>query len=218
VGWEIFEREAHGYEDWYETSHGRRAALAEEALLSWLLNGFPETRTVLEVGCGSGHFTGWLSERGLRATGLDRAPAMLAEARRRLPDCPLVLSDAHRLPFRDRAVDLVLFVTTLEFLASPERAAAEAARVARRGVVALVLNRWSAGAVSRRWGRESRSALLARARDFAASEVRSVFVQAAGDRVQQLRLRSTLLPVALRTAVVRVPFGNVLGVAAALAE
>jgi pyruvate,water dikinase len=53
---------------------------AERAPLTWLLRGFPTARNVLEVGCGTGHFAAWLASQGWRVVGLDRAPAMLAEA------------------------------------------------------------------------------------------------------------------------------------------
>jgi hypothetical protein len=45
-----------GYETWYQTT-GRRADRLEKELLAWLLARFPSAGTLLEVGCGSGHFT-----------------------------------------------------------------------------------------------------------------------------------------------------------------
>jgi ubiquinone/menaquinone biosynthesis C-methylase UbiE len=154
--WEPFESAGERYELWYATPRGRRASRAEEALLEWLLGAFPDARHVVEVGCGTGHFTEWFIRQGIQAVGLDRSPAMLAMLRRRLPTCPAVLADAHALPLRDAAVDLVAFVTTLEFLEDPRRALAEAIRVARRGVLGIVLNRWSLGAISRRLGVQAR--------------------------------------------------------------
>jgi ubiquinone/menaquinone biosynthesis C-methylase UbiE len=97
-------------------------------------------------------------------TGLERSPSMLAEARRRHPRLSLVLGDAHELPFRSRAVDLSVFVTTLEFLERPGVALGEAARVARRGVLIVALNRWSAGALAAVGRRCARIAAPARAR------------------------------------------------------
>jgi len=81
-----------------------------------------------------------------RVVGLDRAPAILAEARRRQPGLVLVLGEAHSLPFRPRAVERSVFVATLEFLERPAVALAEAVRVSRRGLLAVALNRWSPGA------------------------------------------------------------------------
>jgi SAM-dependent methyltransferase len=138
---------------------------------------------------------------------------MLAAFRRQLPRCPALLADAHALPVRDRGLDLVVFVTTLEFLDDPRRALAEAARVARRGLVAVALNRWSAGALSRRFGPASHGALLAHARDLSAPRLRRLLEEAADARGARLRCRSALLPAPFGAGPTRIPVGDVVGVA-----
>jgi len=136
--WEIFQRAAADYERWYTTTRrGRRADTAERALLQSLLGHVPAARTILEVGAGTGHFCGSMADSGFGIVGLDRAPAMLQQARRIFPSIPFVLGDAHRLPFRTEAVDVVVFITALEFLENAGAALREAVRVARRGLVAL---------------------------------------------------------------------------------
>jgi SAM-dependent methyltransferase len=216
VTWELFDREAERYEAWYATARGRRASRAETALLARLLEAFPGAQTVLDVGCGTGHFSAWLTGRGLRPIGLDRAPAMLGELRQRLPACPVVRGDAHALPVADRSVDLALLVTTLELLADPARALAEAARTARRGLIAIALNRWSAGALSRRFGRQAHGALLRHARDLSLCRMRALVEEAAGARLAGLHWRSALLPAPLPAGPTRIPLGDVIGVAAGL--
>lgn len=129
------------YEDWY-TDQGRRADRLEKALLEWLIGHFQDPITILDVGCGTGHFTRWFESIGLRAAGLDISSAMLAEARRHgLRDA--VQGDALHLPFEDEAVDLVAMITTIEFLEDPLIALREATRVARKGVFLGVINRES---------------------------------------------------------------------------
>lgn len=214
MSWQLFEGAADRYEDWYATAAGRRASRAEKELLAWLLEPFAGARTVLDVGCGTGHFTSWLAERGLRPIALDRAPAMLASLRRRHPALPAVLADAHALALGDRAVDVVVFVTTLEFLTSPQRALGEAARVARLGVVAVALSRWSAGALSRRLGPASHGALLSRAHDLSPGELRRLLAGSAPGAWGPLRWRSALLPAPLPAGPTRLPIGDVVGVAA----
>jgi SAM-dependent methyltransferase len=184
--------------------------------MEWLLARFPGVRSVLEVGCGTGHFAAWFSDKGLRVVGLERAPAMLGEVRRNLPGIPAVLGDAHRLPFRDGAMDLALFVTTLEFLDDPEEALAEAVRVARRGLLVVALNRWSLGGLSRRWGPQARQPLLGRARDHSLWSLRVAVQKAAGERLEQIRWTSTLFPACLWRIHAPVPIGEVIGMAAAL--
>ena len=216
MAWEIFQRAAGKYEGWYATRRGRRADIAERSLLEWLLRGIPEARIILEVGSGTSHFTGWLAESGFQAVGLDRAPAMLTEARRSFRSLPFVLGDAHRLPFRTAAVDVVVFITTLEFLESAAAALREAVRVARRGVVAIVLNRRSLGGLSRRFGPQSRGALLGAARDYSLRRLRNEVRDAAGARLAAIRWSSTLFPDGLWNLKLPVAFGDVVGLAASL--
>jgi ubiquinone/menaquinone biosynthesis C-methylase UbiE len=215
--WELFDRHAAGYEDWYATPRGRRIDIAERALLERLLAPFATARSVLEIGCGTGHFTRWLEARVPRVVGLDRAPAMLAAARRRGPRPRLIAGDAHHLPIRSRVVDVSLFVITLEFVEDPAMALAEAVRVARRGVVVVALNRWSPGGLSRRWGGDAGRPLLGRARDFTIRSLRRLAAAAAGPRLRALRWTSTLFPDGLATVQARLPLGGVIGVAVDLA-
>lgn len=214
--WERFEQAAARYDDWYETPRGRRATRAERALLAWLLEPFAGARTALDVGCGTGQSTAWLAERSLRPIGLDRAPAMLARAAARVPGCPLARADAGALPLGAGSVDLVAFVTTLEFLAAPADAMAEAVRVARRGVVVLALNRWSLGGLSRRVGPQARGALLSRANDLSPPRLEALARRAAGRRLVRLRRRSALLPAPCGAGPTPLPLGDVLGIAVEL--
>lgn len=59
---------------------------------------------VLEVGCGPGQVARYLHDRGVDAQGLDLAPAMVAESRRRNPGMTFVEGDLRALPFADGAL------------------------------------------------------------------------------------------------------------------
>src|SRR5690606_16811057 len=111
-------------------------------LLRQFLAGFPAQGSLLEIGCGTGHFTRWLAEQGWRTTGLDASQAMLTQTLR-FHGGDYIRADALHLPFTDRSFDLVAMITTLEFLAVPLRALQEAVRVSRYGIILGVLNRWS---------------------------------------------------------------------------
>jgi ubiquinone/menaquinone biosynthesis C-methylase UbiE len=136
-----------GYEAWYKTT-GRRTDHQGKALLERLLAGFPTMHTLLEVGCGTGHFTRWFQEWDLQAVGLDISTPMLAEAIR-LGRPPCVHSDALSLPISNNALDIVALITKLEFIPEPVLALAEAFRVARCGLILGVLNRRSMGGIRR---------------------------------------------------------------------
>lgn len=129
---------AAGYEAWYETS-GRRADRQEKALLNWLLSGFPSAHSILEVGCGTGHFTRWFNKGGLQVIGLDLSRAMLNEAAT-LNGSIYIQGDAQELPFPAKSFDLVALITTLEFLPDPVQALIEALCVARQGLLLGMLN------------------------------------------------------------------------------
>lgn len=215
MSWEIFESRAHTYEGWYQTRSGRRAARAERAIVEWALAPFPAPRSLLEVGCGTAHFTRWLATRNMIAIGLDRSPAMIAQARHHAPDLPLVIGDGHVLPFQAGTFDLVAFIATLEFLADPDRALVEAVRVARHGVIILALNRWSLGGLSRRYGRQRTSPLLRQACDYSILDLRAAMARAASDRLRHLRWSCTLFPFLGGTRA-PLPIGDVIGLAAEL--
>ena len=212
VGWQPFERRAAGYEAWYTTRRGRRADGAERALLERLLAPFAQAQSALDVGCGTGHFTRWLAGRLPRVIGLDRAPAMLAEAQEPRPRLLLIQGDAHHLPIRSRAVDLCVFVITLEFVEHPAVALAEAVRVARRGVLVVALNRWSLGGFSRRCGPDARRPLVGQARDFTWLSLRALASAAAGPRLRALTWAGALFPGGPVGVAARIPFGDVIGI------
>lgn len=200
------------YEEWY-AGPGRRADRLEKRLLAKVLARFPQSRTVLEVGCGTGHFTRWFAERGLDATGLDTSTAVLAEARR-LGGPAYLQGDAGALPFGDRAFDLASLITTLEFVPDPLRALAEAVRVARHGLILGVLNRHSLlVARYRRSGKEVWRA----ARFFTPRELADLVRQAAGDRLTRAWWRTTLWPLPVLGSL-PLPWGGFIGPAARLRE
>jgi ubiquinone/menaquinone biosynthesis C-methylase UbiE len=215
-GWERFDRGAKRYENWYATPRGQRADRAERALLEHLLAAFPTARSALEIGCGTAHFTRCLERRLPYVVGLDGAAAMLTEARRRHPSVPLMQGDAHRLPIRDRAVDLGVFIATLEFVERPAVAMTEAIRIARQGVLVVALNRWSLGGLSRRWGADTRRRLVGHARDFSPPSLRALALTSAGPRLGHLRWACALFPGHRTAAVNRIPFGEVVGMAVEL--
>lgn len=73
-------------------------------------SGFKPGEKVLDVCCGTGDQAYHYARAGLLATGIDLDPAMLRLAgkdrrRRKLPDVPLHLADARRLPFPDASFD-----------------------------------------------------------------------------------------------------------------
>ncbi len=219
-------RVAAHYEAWYETPEGRRADGLEKRVLGWLLvqgwGGFSSPLpgqagkpappvNVLEVGCGTGHFSRWLSGQGLATVGLDLSPAMLAEART-LGGVPLVRGDARRLPFADGAFDLAAFITTLEFLEQPREALAEALRVARQGVILGVLNRWSLLGLQRRLAGLFRPTIYDAAHFYSVGELKRLLRSIAGEEAR-IVWRTTLFPRGWPWSHASLPWGGFIGMA-----
>jgi ubiquinone/menaquinone biosynthesis C-methylase UbiE len=197
---------AAGYELWYETD-GHVADQLERSLLSRLLGGFPDACTALEIGTGTGHFAGWLRAMHWQVVGLDRSAPMLAEAARR-DGVALVLGDASALPFAAGRFDVALLITTLEFLPSPACALREAARVARRGIVLGVLNRWNPLAGQRK---RSERPLWRAAHFYSPPELANLLRRALGAQADGITWRTTLLPRFWPRRHSRLPIGAFIG-------
>jgi SAM-dependent methyltransferase len=196
---------AAGYEAWYHTI-GRRADRQEKALLQRLLARFSEARSILEVGCGTGHFTRWFGERGLLAVGLDLYRPMLDEAVS-LSRPVYLRGDALALPFLSKSFDLVAQITTLEFLPEPLQALAEALRVARQGIILGVLNADSC------LGREYKLAggpIWEAARFFTPDELICMIRRVAGEKTRVI-WRTTLWP--FWPGTLPLPWGGFIGMA-----
>jgi ubiquinone/menaquinone biosynthesis C-methylase UbiE len=194
------------YEAWYEGS-GRRADRLEKSLLLRLVDWIDGSRTMLDVGSGTGHFARFLNSVGFQVVGLDVSLPMVCESAR-LGSPPTILGDAHRLPFVDRSFDLVTMVATLEFVSTPRQVIEEAARVARRGLLIGALNRNSRLGHRFRFATDEpwKSAHL-----FTVSELRRCIAAACRDRANSLTWQTTLWPGLSMS--LQLPWGSFIGLA-----
>lgn len=124
---------------------GRILWAADE--ITWGIWGVPESELrllpevrgmdVIELGCGTGYVSSWLSRRGARPIGLDNSARQLATARRFQEEFgirfPLIHADAERAPFRDASVDLAISEYGAAIWCDPFRWVPEAARLLRPG-------------------------------------------------------------------------------------
>ena len=114
---------------------------------TWGIWSLPETdlqllpdvagKDTLELGCGTGYISAWLTRRGARAVGLDPTPEQLVSARRFQREFgltyELVEGIAEAIPFPDESFDLVISEYGASIWSDPYRWIPEAARVLRPG-------------------------------------------------------------------------------------
>jgi len=168
-----FEREnAKRYDKWYESPEGRQADKLEKDLFLKLVNP-KKGQTLLDIGCGTGHFSFWFHDLGLKATGVDISLNMLGVGVDRLKhdEIKLVRGDAHSLPFQDKSFDLTVMITTLEFLREPRKAVEEAFRVSKSKVFLGVLSRWSILSLRRRLKTLFRGSIYQKAKFYSIREL-----------------------------------------------
>ena len=134
---------ARTYEQWYETPAGRAHDRVQQEDVRRLLPSASAGERLLDVGCGTGHWSAFFCGMGYRVAGIDIAPEMVEAARAALPECAFEVADAGALPFDDASFDVVASMATLEFVPDPAAVVGEMARCARPGGVLLVgtLNR-----------------------------------------------------------------------------
>lgn len=104
----------------------------------------PRTGSVADVGCGTGWLLPTLSSAAAVVIGVDHAPEVIAEARRRaqewgLTACQFRLGEAEHLPLKDREVAAVFFGLVLHCTPDPQAALEEAARVCSPGGALVVI-------------------------------------------------------------------------------
>lgn len=132
------EVEPRDYEKWYETAEGARIDAEEKSSLGRLL-GPGEGRPVLDLGCGTGHFSRWLGGRGHRVVGVDLSRRFIRYAREH-GDSRFIVADGADLPLADESVWSAVAIAVLEFARDPGLLVREMDRVVKRNLVFLLLN------------------------------------------------------------------------------
>ena len=94
--------------DEYVSLLGSVAQLASQdrELLEWWAQEI--TGPVVDAGCGPGHWTAFLHERGICVEGVDLVPEFIAGARRRFPHIPFRVGDLDELGAQDGALGAIL--------------------------------------------------------------------------------------------------------------
>ena len=140
--WYFDEDIVKNYESYYQEKY-KRADKLEKTLLKTLLETLGHAESLLEVGCGTAHFTRWFESLGLECYGFDLSDLMLKEAKKLWPGGRLFRGESSLLPFKSSSFDTIVFIACMEYMPYLDRVISEAVRVARKGIIIGLMNKWS---------------------------------------------------------------------------
>ena len=103
----------------------------EAALIAFV--GEHQGQSVLEVGCGTGHWLGFIGGNGISVTGLDASFQMLAYARTNAPSADLAQASAECLPSSNESFDRVFCINAFHHFQDKVAFLTEARRALRPG-------------------------------------------------------------------------------------
>lgn len=130
----VFKNEeiAGAYDAYYQTQAGKEIDAIEEKLIVEALQKVPVGK-MLELGCGTGHWTKLFVETGFDVIATDISDAMLRLIIDKNLDAKILKANAEELPYKSNSFDIVASVTMLEFVASKEAVFNEIYRVLKPG-------------------------------------------------------------------------------------
>ncbi len=133
-----FDPVADNYDDYYDSEFGRSLDYLEKLEVGKALEKMPPG-PMLEIGCGTGHWSAFFCQKGFAVTGIDVSEKMLSHAiYRQLPGCYFALGSAEQLPFPEHSFDHVAAMAVLEFVDEPDRVFNEIHRVLKPGGFLLI--------------------------------------------------------------------------------
>ena len=214
------EQTAKKYEACYDTKY-KRADQLEKKLLAELFAQFPHVKSIVEVGCGTGHFTRWMaSDLALECVGVDISKAMLHEAKERWPNGTLIQSEANHLPLKEKSVDLAVFITSLEFMPDSSMALKEAARTARKGIILGLMNKSSISTLNKRIkAATQKGSFYSQAKFYSTSGIKELLEEVLPEKYDIIFCRTTIFSKVLGCFESSFfPFGAFLGIAVKLRD
>ncbi len=129
---------AEEYDKFYKSATGELIDRIEKEMILQHLNSVSGNH-LLELGCGTGHWSDFFTKAGFFVTGIDSSDAMLEVAKRKeIPNVDFQKADAGKLPFSDNSFQTVVSITMLEFVEDIEGVIDEADRVLAPGGTLIV--------------------------------------------------------------------------------
>ena len=130
------------YDAYYSEEQGAAIDRIEKEAISGLLSSMEPGR-MLEIGCGTGHWTEFFVKSGFSVLATDVSePMMQLAIEKNISGAEFMMASVLQLPFADASFDQVAVITALEFCGDMDRAFSEICRVLKPGgwLVAGCLN------------------------------------------------------------------------------
>lgn len=121
------------YDLYYQRDTGKIIDTIEKEMIAIHFNNLQKGH-MLELGCGTGHWTNFFSKIGFKITAIDNSEAMLRVAMdKNIPDAAFMRADASRLPFPANSFSVIASITMLEFVDDLPRIMQEIDRILKPG-------------------------------------------------------------------------------------
>jgi len=129
---------AKDYDNYYKKESGQAVDSIEKDTFTYFLEKLPRGN-LLELGCGTGHWTAYFSGEGFKVTAIDTSESMLQIAREKnISNAIFQNADAADLPYNDHSFPLIATITMLEFVSNINAVLDEIDRVLKPGGTLLV--------------------------------------------------------------------------------
>ncbi len=170
-----FDVVADAYDQWYETAEGAMYDRLEKKAVSRYLRQNAQGMKLLEVGCGTGHWSQFFSDCGFEVTGVDISESMIKAAQsKNIANASFQIADGHSLPFKDNSFDVTAAITTLEFVHDAGLVLQEMVRCTRKPSGRLLIGVLNALAKLNRNRQENPESLYAKARLFSTGQIKKL--------------------------------------------
>ena len=150
----------------------------EKRAMDRLVPSAEKGRRLLEVGCGTGHWSQYFVDRGFDVTGIDLSEQMIqvASGKNIAGSCFLV-ADGENLPFADGQFDVAVAITMLEFTTHPNKVLSEMARCVRTRGGTLIVGALNALSPYNQQRKERQSSVYASASLFSPRQLEDLLSQ-----------------------------------------
>ena len=163
---------ADGYDTWFAGRPGAMYDRLEKKAIGRYFSPDAKGKKLLDVGCGTGHWSRFFCECGLNVTGIDISKRMIDIAKaKNIPNASFQVADGHSLPFPDDTFDVTAAITTLEFVRDPESVVAQMVRCTRKPEGELLVGVLNERASLNRRRKQDSQSLWAAARLFSPEEL-----------------------------------------------